>query len=52
MEYTRYEYSPIIHRKPFKLPNQARVAFWVGVNIEYFDVGSTDFGGAGAMIGE
>ena len=49
MENTRYEYSPIISRKPFKLPNQARVALWVGVNVEYFDMGSTDFGGAGAF---
>ena len=47
MENTRYPYSPIVRREPFTLPNQARVALWVGVNIEYFDIGSTDFGGAG-----
>lgn len=47
MENSRYPYSPIVKRKPFILPNQARVALWVGVNIEYFDIGSTDFGGAG-----
>ena len=35
MENTRYEYSPIITRKPFKLPNESRVAVWVGVNIEH-----------------
>jgi allantoinase len=49
MENTRYDYSPIITRKPFKLPNQAKVAVWVGINIEYFDIGLTCFGGAAAM---
>lgn len=49
MENTRYDYSPIISRKPFKLPHQSRVAVWVGINIEYFDIGATCFGGVGAM---
>jgi allantoinase len=49
MENTRYNYSPIITRKPFKLPNQARVAVWVGINIEYFDIGLTCFGVVSAM---
>jgi peptidoglycan/xylan/chitin deacetylase (PgdA/CDA1 family) len=49
MENTRYDYSPIITRKPFKLPNQARVAVWLGINIEYFDIGLTCFGGVAAM---
>jgi peptidoglycan/xylan/chitin deacetylase (PgdA/CDA1 family) len=49
MENTRYDYSPLIQRKPFKLPNEARLALWVGINIEYFDIGLTNFGGAGAM---
>jgi peptidoglycan/xylan/chitin deacetylase (PgdA/CDA1 family) len=49
MENTRYEFSPIISRKPFKLPNEARVALWIGINIEYFDIGLTNFGGVGAM---
>lgn len=40
MKNTRYDYSPIITRKPFKLPNQAMIAVWVGINIEYFDIGS------------
>ena len=47
MENDRYEYSPIITRKAFKLPDQARVALWIGINIEYFDIGGTNFGGAG-----
>ena len=38
MDNTRYDYSPIIHREPLSLPNNARVAFWVGVNIEYFHI--------------
>ena len=49
MENTRYEYSPIITRKPFQLPDKARVALWIGLNIEYFDIGGTDFGGAGSF---
>ena len=49
MENTRYEYSPIITRKPFQLPDKARVALWIGVNIEHFDIGSSDFGGAGSF---
>lgn len=39
MDNSRYDYSPIITRKPFKLPGQARVAVWVIPNIEYFDIG-------------
>jgi allantoinase len=49
MQNERYDYSPIFDRKPLTLPNEARVALWVGVNIEYFDLGGTDFGGAGAF---
>ena len=45
MENTRYDYSPIISRKPFKLPNNARVAVWVIINVEYFDIGATEGGG-------
>jgi peptidoglycan/xylan/chitin deacetylase (PgdA/CDA1 family) len=45
MENTRYDYSPLITRKPFKLPNQSRVAVWVGVNVEHFDIGNTELGG-------
>lgn len=36
MEHGRYEYSPIIDRKPLKFPNGARVALWVVPNIEHF----------------
>ncbi len=34
----RYEYSPIVDRKPMKLPGGARVAVWVIVNIEEWDI--------------
>ncbi|MFC2040108.1 polysaccharide deacetylase family protein [Chloroflexota bacterium] len=43
MENTRYDYSPITNRKPFILPNKAKVAFYLAVNIEHFDIG-TNFG--------
>jgi allantoinase len=36
MNHNRFDYSPIVHRKPFKLPNDARVALWVTPNIEHF----------------
>ncbi len=49
MENTRYEYSPMIGRKPFRLPGNARVALWIVINVEYFDIGSSDFAGAGAF---
>lgn len=32
----KFDYSPIINRKPLKFPNKARVAFWVVPNIEHF----------------
>lgn len=47
MENERFEYSPIISRKPFKLPLEARLAVWVVINIEYFDIGSSEFAFAG-----
>ncbi len=43
MDNIRYDYSPIISRRPFKLPNQARVAVWVVINIEYYDIGLSSF---------
>jgi peptidoglycan/xylan/chitin deacetylase (PgdA/CDA1 family) len=32
----RYDYSPVIGRKKIRWPDDARVAFWVGPNIEFF----------------
>lgn len=34
----RAEYSPIFHRKPLRLPGNARVAVWVVVNVEEWDI--------------
>jgi allantoinase len=36
MNHSRYDYSPIVDRKPWALPNGARVALWVIPNIEHF----------------
>ena len=38
MQSDRYDYSPIIRRKPFKWPNDARVALMVAPNIEFFHI--------------
>ena len=36
MEHERFDYSPIVDRKPLRLPDGARVAVWVIPNIEHF----------------
>jgi allantoinase len=36
MEHGRFDYSPIVDRKPLKMPNGARVAVWIIPNIEHF----------------
>jgi allantoinase len=38
MDNQLYDYSPIIHRPRLELPNGARVAFWVGLNVEHYQV--------------
>lgn len=35
-EHSRFDYSPIVERRPFRLPNGARVAVWVIPNLEHF----------------
>jgi allantoinase len=52
MENRLYDYSPIIKRPKLELPNGARVAFWIGLNIEYFEVGkpSTSIHGQTAAL--
>ncbi len=37
MSFDLYEYSPIVERAPIHWPGGARVAFYLGVNIEHFD---------------
>lgn len=40
MDQDLYEYSPIIAREPIQWPGGARVAFYVGLNIEHFHIDS------------
>src|SRR5919202_6869766 len=38
MDNQLYDYSPITYRPRLELPNGARLAFWVGLNIEHYQV--------------
>ena len=38
MDIELYDYSPIVERDPIAWPNGARVAFYVGLNVEHFHV--------------
>jgi len=38
MDNQLFDYSPIIRRPRLELPNGARLAFWIGVNVEHFEV--------------
>jgi allantoinase len=38
MENELYDYSPIVDRRRLIWPNGARVAFYVGLNVEYFEI--------------
>ena len=38
MDNTLYDYSPIICRPKLEWPKGCRVAFWIGLNIEYYEV--------------
>jgi peptidoglycan/xylan/chitin deacetylase (PgdA/CDA1 family) len=51
-EHGRFDYSPIVDRKPLRWPNGARVAVWVIPNIEYFhfDKPGVRVSGGGAML--
>ena len=40
MSNPRADYSPIFHRKPLKLPGNARVAVWPIINVEEWDINS------------
>ena len=40
MEPGRYDYLPLIDRPIIRWPNGARVAFWVGPNIEFYEIES------------
>lgn len=38
LPHERFDYSPIAHRRPWKLPKGARIAVWTIVNIEEWDI--------------
>jgi allantoinase len=38
MDNQLYDYSPIVDRAPLALPDGKRLAFWVGLNVEHFEV--------------
>src|SRR6266702_3668153 len=38
MDNQLYDYSPIVDRPRLMLPDGARVAFWIGLNIEHYEV--------------
>src|SRR5919198_1656495 len=38
MENQLYDYSPLIRRPRLELPNGARLAFWIGLNVEHYEV--------------
>ncbi|HWO42724.1 MAG TPA: polysaccharide deacetylase family protein [Candidatus Eisenbacteria bacterium] len=50
METDRYPYSPIIRRKPFKWPGNARVALVVAPNIEFFHIDKVIPGAASSQL--
>jgi allantoinase len=52
MDNQLYDHSPLIRRPRLELPNGARVAFWVGVNVEHYELDkpSTSIFGGTAML--
>jgi peptidoglycan/xylan/chitin deacetylase (PgdA/CDA1 family) len=36
MDTPPYDYSPIVHRPRLTLPNGARLAVWIGINVEHY----------------
>lgn len=53
MDIELFDYSPIVQREPIRWPNGARVAFYVGLNIEHFRVdrpSTSIFEGTAALV--
>lgn len=53
MENKLYAHSPIIRRPQLQLPNGARVAFWIGLNIEHYEIdkpSTSIFGGTAGLV--
>ena len=52
MDVTLFDYSPIIERPPLRWPGGARIAFYVGLNLEHYQVdrpSTSIFGGTVAL---
>ena len=52
MDVTLFDYSPITERSPLRWPGGARIAFYVGLNLEHYQVGrpsTSIFGGTAAL---
>src|SRR5258706_2813128 len=50
MQTERYDYSPIVRRKPFHWPNGSRVALMVAPNIEFFHIDKVIPGAANSQL--
>jgi len=50
MQTDRYDYSPIIRRRPFRWPEGARVALMVAPNIEFFHIDKVIPGAPSAQL--
>ena len=50
MQTDRYDYSPIIRRRPFRWPKGARVALMVAPNIEFFHIDKVIPGAPSAQL--
>jgi allantoinase len=53
MDNTLYKYSPIVSRPKLTWPNGARIAFYVGLNIEHFHIdkpSTSVYGGTAALV--
>lgn len=53
MENKLYAHSPIIRRPRLQFPNGARVAFWIGLNIEHYEIdkpSTSIFGGTAGLV--
>lgn len=53
MDQKLFDYSPIIHRPKLEFPDGKKVAFWVGLNIEHYQVdkpSTSIFGGTAGLV--
>jgi hypothetical protein len=53
MDNKLYDYSPMLSRPKLEWPNGARVAFYIGLNIEHFEVdkpATSIFGATAAFV--